>query len=119
MTSTSQIFRLLPYQQLPTLPPLQTQFFLMIADTPDWDYGPTPFEGPATDDELGLTDAPISIITMTLLIPIIRLTSWTPRLMMTLALTPMMILIFLVLDPYAPNLMDAQTNDDLGFEDSA
>jgi hypothetical protein len=71
-------------------------------------YDPTPFEGPATDDELGLTDAPISnyydtflfqIITMTLLIPIIRLTSWTPRLMMILALTPMMILIFLVLMP--------------------
>jgi hypothetical protein len=51
----------------------------------DWDYGPTPFEGPATDDELGLTDAPISDYYNTE-------------------------------DTYSPNLMDAQTDDDLGFD---
>jgi hypothetical protein len=53
----------------------------------DWDYGPTPFEGPATDDDLGLTDAPISDY-----------------------LDPQ--------DPYEPNLLDPQTDDDLGFEDT-
>jgi hypothetical protein len=53
----------------------------------DWDYGPTPFEGPATDDDLGLTDAPISDYV-------------DPQ------------------DPYEPNLLDPQTDDDLGFEDT-
>jgi hypothetical protein len=48
-------------------------------------YDPTPFEGPATDDDLGLTDAPISDYRNTE-------------------------------DTYAPNIMDPQTDDDLGFE---
>jgi hypothetical protein len=48
-------------------------------------YDPTPFEGPATDDDLGLTDAPISDYYNTE-------------------------------DPYEPNLLDPQTDDDLGFE---
>jgi hypothetical protein len=61
-------------------------------------YDPTPFEGPATDDDLGLTDAPISDYSNTE-DPYSSLTFWTPRLMMTLDLTPMMILIFLVLMP--------------------
>jgi hypothetical protein len=51
----------------------------------DWYYGPTPFEGPATDDELGLTDVPISDYV-------------DPQ------------------DPYEPNLLDPQTDDDLGFD---
>ena len=51
----------------------------------DWDYGTTPFDGPATDDDLGLTDAPISDYRNTE-------------------------------DTYAPNIMDPQTDDDLGFE---
>jgi hypothetical protein len=55
-------------------------------DFPDV-YDPTPFEGPATDDELGLTDAPISDYV-------------DPQ------------------DPYEPNLLDPQTDDDLGFEDT-
>jgi hypothetical protein len=50
-------------------------------------YDPTPFEGPATDDDLGLTDAPISDYLNTE-------------------------------DPYEPNLLDPQTDDDLGFEDT-
>jgi hypothetical protein len=48
-------------------------------------YDPTPFEGPATDDDLGLTDAPISDYYNTE-------------------------------DPYEPNLLDPQTDDDLGFD---
>jgi hypothetical protein len=48
-------------------------------------YDPTPFEGPATDDDLGLTDAPISDYV-------------DPQ------------------DPYEPNLLDPQTDDDLGFD---
>jgi hypothetical protein len=48
-------------------------------------YDPTPFEGPATDDDLGLTDAPISDYSNTE-------------------------------DPYEPNLLDPQTDDDLGFD---
>jgi hypothetical protein len=74
----------MPFQQLPTLMRLQTQFFPDDRDF-DWDYGTTPFEGPATDDELGLTDAPISDYYNTE-------------------------------DPYEPNLLDPQTDDDLGFD---
>jgi hypothetical protein len=79
-------------------------------------YDPTPFEGPATDDELGLTDAPISDYYKTRK-TLTSLTFWTPRLMMILFDTYDDTDIF-GLDAYDPNIMDYQTNDDLGFEDT-
>jgi hypothetical protein len=80
----------------------------------DWDYGPTPFEGPATDDDLGLTDAPISDYSNTE-------DTYSPNLMDAqtdddLGFDTYDDTDIFDTDPYSPNLMDAQTDDDLGFE---
>jgi hypothetical protein len=82
----------------------------------DWDYGPTPFEGPATDDDLGLTDAPISDYSNTE-------DTYSPNLMDAqtdddLGFDTYDDTDIFDTDPYSPNLMDYQTNDDLGFEDT-
>ena len=80
----------------------------------DWDYGTTPFEGPATDDDLGLTDAPISDYSNTE-------DTYSPNLMDAqtdddLGFDTYDDTDIFDTDPYSPNLMDAQTDDDLGFE---
>jgi hypothetical protein len=82
----------------------------------DWYYGPTPFEGPATDDELGLTDAPISDY-------VDPQDPYEPNLLDPqtdddLGFNTYDDTDIFGLDAYDPNIMDYQTNDDLGFEDT-
>jgi hypothetical protein len=82
----------------------------------DWDYGTTPFEGPATDDDLGLTDAPISDYYNTE-------DPYEPNLLDPqtdddLGFDTYDDTDIFGLDAYEPNIMDYQTNDDLGFEDT-
>jgi hypothetical protein len=77
-------------------------------------YDPTPFEGPATDDDLGLTDAPISDYYNTE-------DPYEPNLLDPqtdddLGFDTYDDTDIFDTDPYSPNLMDAQTDDDLGFE---
>jgi hypothetical protein len=79
-------------------------------------YDPTPFEGPATDDDLGLTDAPISDYSNTE-------DTYSPNLLDPqtdddLGFDTYDDTDIFGLDAYDPNIMDYQTNDDLGFEDT-
>jgi hypothetical protein len=79
-------------------------------------YDPTPFEGPATDDDLGLTDAPISDYYNTE-------DPYEPNLLDPqtdddLGFDTYDDTDIFGLDAYEPNIMDYQTNDDLGFEDT-
>jgi hypothetical protein len=90
-------------------------------------YDPTPFEGPATDDELGLTDAPISNYYDD--VPISNYyddapnSDYSPNIMDPqtdddLGFNTYDDTDIFGLDAYDPNIMDYQTNDDLGFEDT-